>query len=285
MASVYGSAGLPMSRAFLASLALSAALASGQSFSVASLKPSAGAPAGTPGTDGGPGTRIPTRYATSSTLRGFIFRAYGLDDYQQQISGPKWIDDDKFDIDARMPEGTTKEQFQTMLQNLLVERFKLAVHHETKVIPVYNMVIARNGPKLKESAPAEPASGPLVRGFDSDGFAMLTGPGLISMYREGSNGPVARWSARLQPVSALCKQLNNGTDLNRIVRDKTGLTGKYDFKLSYEIVLPVRAGETPAPKLTLFDALEEQLGLKLVDTKEPVDVVVIDQAERSPVAN
>jgi uncharacterized protein (TIGR03435 family) len=257
-------------------------------FDVASVKLSTGAPLGNPGTDGGPGTRYPERYATGiATLRGLLWKAYGLVDSQEQISGPGWIDTEKYAIDARVPAGATIEQFQRMLQNLLAERFKLVIHHETKVLPVYDLVVGKNGPKFKESAAAADATGPPAAGVDRDGFPVLPGgrPGLLSNYALGPSGQVSHWRAQQQPISAFARMLGLPTNAGRVVVDKTGLTGKYDFTLYYDVQVPGAAGVADNPTLTIFDAVEQQLGLKLVDGKAPFDKIVVDRAEKVPSDN
>jgi uncharacterized protein (TIGR03435 family) len=106
-------------------------LAQAQTFDVASVKPS-----------------IPP------TLKNLLMNAYDVKNYQ--ITGPSWLDTERFDINATMPPDTTKEQFRVMLQNLLAERFKLTIHWETKELPVYSLVVNKGGPKLNESEPSAP---------------------------------------------------------------------------------------------------------------------------------
>ena len=122
------------------------------SFEVASVKPAA------PMTDGrirvmtrgGPGTPDPGQITYSNvSIKNVMTTAYNVKGYQ--ISGPDWLDSLRFDITAKVPPGTTKEQFQLMLQNLLAERFKLTLHHQSKDLPIYALVVAKGGPKLKES--------------------------------------------------------------------------------------------------------------------------------------
>ena len=122
-------------------------------FEVASVKPAA-PPAGgviRPGPQGGPGSADPARLTYSfSTLRDLLVDAYSVK--RSQISGaPNWLDSVRFDIVAKVPEGATKEQAKVMLQNLLAERFKLTLHRETKELPVYALVVAKNGPRLEVS--------------------------------------------------------------------------------------------------------------------------------------
>ena len=124
----------------------------GPEFEVASVKPSQ-PPTGGPfrvGTSGGPGSKDPTLWACENfSLSNLITMAYGIAHYQ--LSGPDWLGASMFDVTARVPEGATRDQFKLMLQNLLAERFKLTVHHESKDLPVYELAIAKGGPKLKES--------------------------------------------------------------------------------------------------------------------------------------
>ena len=195
------------------------------SFEVASVKQSG--PTTVRNFDGGPGTKDPGRYtATSATLRDFLFAAYRVprDDYREQISGPGWIDTEKYDVVVKIPPGTTKEQFQRMFQNLLAERFKLVIHHETKVLPVYELVVAPNGPKLKasvETAGSEapsPSRGP--RPVDHDGFPIVPAGGADIAQRFGP-GWVAHWTVRQQPLETFARALNQPMAAGRRVIDKT----------------------------------------------------------------
>jgi uncharacterized protein (TIGR03435 family) len=121
------------------------------------------------GTQGGPGTRDPERFSgRGMPLRLYLCLAYATADCQEQISGPGWIDSEKYDVEVKIPPGTTQEQYQKMLQNLLTDRFKLVLHRETRVRQVYELVVAKDGPKFKESvAPSgdAPAPGPPQAGL------------------------------------------------------------------------------------------------------------------------
>jgi uncharacterized protein (TIGR03435 family) len=137
-----------------------------------------------------------------------------------------------------------------MLQNLLADRFQLKLHRESKDAPIYALVVAKNGPKLKESAPGAQGS--------------------IGM----SQGNL---SARGVPVAALADQLSGPVfQLGRPVIDRTGISGIYDFTLDW-------ASDDSAP--SVFTALQEQLGLKLEAQKGSVEVLVVDSMERKPSAN
>jgi uncharacterized protein (TIGR03435 family) len=240
-----------------------------------SIKVANGVNHGPPGSDGGPGTRYPELFGADATVRKLIGRAYGLVDASQQVSGPGSIDSPTYAIDARVPKGTTVEQFRQMLQNLLAERFGLVVHHDTKILSGYDLVVAKSGLKIKES-PANPDDAPPPPPLP--GFPNLSGPGLNTNF---GPGPVAHMRVRQQPLSTVARALSGPSASGSTVIDKTGLTGKYDFTLSYQV--PLEKGETDAP--SIFDAVQEQLGLRLVPAKEPFDLIVVDHVEKSPTEN
>lgn len=214
-------------------------------FDAASVKPAAlPAPDGSgriimAGPSGGPGSKDPgrVRYPFIS-LKNLLMEAYDVKGLQ--IQGPAWLDTERFDLNATMPPETTKEQFRAMLQNLLAERFKLTIHRETKEFPMYSLAVARNGPKMKESAPVPAAqddsgaapppampAGPIAIG--PDGFpALPAGRGrLFLMMLSGR----ARLVGQQQTALDLATRLT--TILSRPVSDTTGLTAKYDFTLTF----------------------------------------------------
>ncbi len=186
------------------------------SFEVASVRPHDPQANDSPGRTGGPGTHDPEHYfARGMPLRILLCTAFAAADCQQQISGPGWIDSEKYDLAANVPPGTTKEQFQKMLQNLLTERFQLVLRQETKILPVYELVIAKNGPKLKESSEAPPgndppsSSGPTEKvEHDQNGYPILP-PGVPAFTRSFKGG-LAHWAAQQQTMSELAARLSAG---------------------------------------------------------------------------
>src|SRR5882724_7004125 len=127
-------------------------------FEAASIKPFAeGSPITMSGCMGGPGSDDPGRINCEyTTLRILLTRAYQVK--SQEIFGPGWLDSAHFNITAKLPQGATKEQVSVMFRNLLAERFKLALHHENRLLPAYSLTVAKGGLKIKESAQAPEAA-------------------------------------------------------------------------------------------------------------------------------
>jgi uncharacterized protein (TIGR03435 family) len=176
-----------------------------------------------------------------------------------------------------------------MLQKLLTERFHLEIHRETRELPVFSLVVAKNGPKLAVSKPVEkvedgaapPASpGPLKKG--KDGYPILReGTSMAMTSYEGH--PVARMQGRDQNIAYLTRML--GGQIGSPVIDATGLTGKYDFVMSWVPRRPGAMADTEEFGPSIFSAVQDQLGLKLVSKKGPVEILVIDRAEKIPTEN
>jgi uncharacterized protein (TIGR03435 family) len=202
------------------------------------------------------------------TLKLLIAAAYSLN--PQTISGgPGWMESDHFDITAVTPGEVrpTHEEQMAMLRSLLVERFKLTFHREQKVFSIYALEVAKGGPKLNASA-ADAAAPPTV------GPAQVS-PKYVSL--------PAR-NATMEDFTTLMQR----AILDKPVVDKTGLAGRYDFDLQWAPDETQFGGELKTPTRTesapLFTAIQEQLGLRLVATKGPVQALVVDKVER-PSAN
>ncbi len=210
---------------------------------------------------GGPGTADPGRFTWEyAPLRPILMKAYGLQTFQ--LIGSE-LDDERFNIAANVPEGTTPDGFNVMLQNLLIDRFDLKFHREKREMPIYELKVAKNGSKLKTTPDAVTQAS-------------------NATFRNG----VMRLTLGQSSVTGLAGQL--GIELERIVTDKTGLDGVYDFHLEYsrdglKPMGPPPVVQDPAPNL--FTAVQEQLGLKLEPAKEPVEVLVIDSINKIPAAN
>jgi uncharacterized protein (TIGR03435 family) len=203
-------------------------------------------------------------------------RAYGID----EVRGPAWTDKIQFDVVANVPPGTTAEQLRKMLQSLLEERFRMQVHRETRVAPVYELTVAKKGPKLKPAAESigaddfVPGSGP--RPMDRDNFPILP-PGQPNVAC-GHLPQGSYCTFRMLTTGMLARSLSLPNSAGRRVIDKTGLAGRYDFTLYYSPMSgPAPGSDNSSPGIE--QAVQEQLGLKLTPSKASIDVLVIDHAE------
>jgi bla regulator protein blaR1 len=272
-------------------------------FAVASIKPSppvSGDPTHSPmGVNYRPGGRMTS---TNASLKLLIQFAYANHDDPRNghwlplmasrvIGGPAWIDTPGYDIEAKPEDNTDPKRAWLMLQTLLADRFKLTLHRETREVPVFNLTAAKGGPKLPAAKDAECisfAAGEMPRqvpgkvdcGYVSGPF-MAASPGLLNI------------RGRKVHVADLVRDL--ALVLDRPVLDKTGFTGEFDLALNFRAdealqgagFWPGDAAARPQtdPNLpNIFAAMEEQLGLKLVAAKGPVEVLVVDHAEK-PTAN
>jgi uncharacterized protein (TIGR03435 family) len=212
-------------------------------------------------------------------LKIVLMEAFKVKTYQ--IVGPSWLDEDCFEIVAKMPEGATSDQIPAMLQALLVERFKLAAHKEDRPSPVYALVVEKSGPKFQEASTNFRGMGPR--------------PGLM-FFRVGT----ARGFKGSMTMATLARFLANSLD--RPVQDFTGLTGTYDIDLSWApdptIDRPSPFSEATraasadagadlpaAPTATVFTAIRDSLGLRLEPRHGQVEMLVIDHVERVPTEN
>jgi uncharacterized protein (TIGR03435 family) len=189
---------------------------------------------------------------TNVPLRRLIQRAYSIQDFE--LVGPDWMANVRFDIAAKYPADSTAEQRPLMLQTLLAQRFHLTIHRETKEMPAYALVVAKNGPKLEASK--------------EDGNSTTTNRG--------------RFEDTAVSMAGLAKQL--AEQLEHPVVDKTGLTGVYTLKLEWTPD-DQPAGSEPALGPSISTALQDQLGLKLQTQKLPVEILVVDRVDRTPVDN
>ena len=211
------------------------------------------------------GNRYVLRTATMADL---IATAYGVDGTYVQ-GGPRWLERDRYDITGKLPPDSSKSSQKQMLQALLAERFKLVVHTGSKPLPAYVLSVAKGGSKLMPSE----SKGPL------GGMFFGAAQGGLSLRVQNST------------ISDLA-QLMQVTLVDRPIVDQTGLTGRYDTVLTFMPDESQFNGHPPQIKVpdgveaapSLFEALPEQLGLKLTPEKTQVTVMVIDHAQK-PSAN
>jgi bla regulator protein blaR1 len=266
-------------------------------FEVASVKPDSG-PFRSPNFPLDPSDAfrpVGGRFSADFPLTNYITFAYKLsltaDQRQKMIAHlPGWVAADRFDIQARAQGNPTKDQMRLMMQSLLAARFKLAVHFETRVLPVLAIALAKpgkTGPKLRphsEGVPCEatpPSNGPPPPPRDTDVFPPVCDTYMMFRYP----GKMAKAGSRNTTMDLLAGALPGLGNLDRPVVDQTGLTGRFDFSLEWapEPARPAIPNTDPPadPEGPSFlAALYEQLGLKLESTKAPIRVLVVDHVER-----
>jgi uncharacterized protein (TIGR03435 family) len=259
-------------------IVLTTGIALCQLFEVASIKPSDPAARGVR-VDLSPGGVFT---AQNITVKALIRQAWDVRDFQIS-GGPGWLDTERYDITAKgegpgvsedemrkMPEAQRNkilEEARMKIRALLVDRFQLKVHRETKELPVYTLIIAKGGAKIEpETEDGSPG-------------------GQLSMRRGGAGTEI---TGKKAPIADLVRLLSDQID--RTVLDKTGLKGNYDFKMSFAPDRglgrpPLGAGEDhqqpESDGPSIFTALQEQVGLKLAAQKGPVEALVIDSAEKA----
>ena len=198
--------------------------------------------------------------ATATTVQDLVLYAYD----EKAISGPSWMSEQRFDIDARLIDplaanwkklsaASRDEQTRRLVRSILEDRFKLHAIRETQQVPVYALIIAKGGPKLMSSLSAKPVA------------HLGKGPRITPGYHE--------LTVKGATMDSWADELADQPDIDRVVINRTGLTGTYDFTLVWS---PSTDGSGP----TLFKAIEDQLGLKLEPTTGPVETLVIDHLEQ-----
>jgi uncharacterized protein (TIGR03435 family) len=245
-------------------------------FEVSTIKPN-----NTRVTRGMPGFTADGFRADYVTLKGLMVRAYGVLPFQVS-GGPAWAETEFYNVEAKM-DGPTAEALgklrpdqlklarQKMLQSLIEERFGLKVHREDRDGPVYLLVVAKGGQKMHEPKPSDDGKFLNADGTPLQGYAELTRTGFI---------------AHAYSAPKIATLLSSA--VGRPVVDKTGLTGTYDFTLEFTSDLSATSptigegsGAASDPgEVSIFTAIQQQLGLKLESGKGPVETIVIDNVER-----
>ncbi len=281
-----------------AALVLLPSLVFGQEFEVASIKPSAPSAPGKANV----GLHIDgamVRYSALS-LNLYLGMAYNLKNYQ--ISAPDWMASERWDITAKLPDGADPKQIPEMLQTLLHDRFQMKTHRETKAFPVYGLIVGKGELKLKEP----PADAPVEGGEPPQRIANVavsgSNAGTTVTYGNGSYFTIGdnKFVGRKLPLAIIADALARFAD--RPVVDMTNLKGNYDFSMEFSpedframmIRAAIAQGAVLSPEAvklvdassgdTLFTAVEA-LGLKLDSRKAPLEMLVIDQALKTPTEN
>ena len=241
-------------------------------FEVASIKPSQLSNAG--------GERIRRESVTADpgnlmmrnvSLKSALQWAYGMKDYQ--VSGPGWLGDERYDIIAKAGPTADEQQLRKMLQVLLTDRFKMTIHRETKILSAYALVVDKNGLKMRAGDPAGKSS---------------------IQPAAGSSG--LRAAVTNMSMDEIADLLSNGgpkiLNLSEPVVDQTGLKGRFNFTIDAEAFMQkfseAAAAGRPDPDFVINavqEVLQSQLGLKAELRKAPVDLIVVDRADKVPVEN
>jgi uncharacterized protein (TIGR03435 family) len=267
----------------------------GATFEVASVKASPPTDGGyIRGCKGGPGTGDPVLWrCTNATISMLIARAYDIKRYQ--LTAPDWTASVNYEISARLRPDATQEEFRGMIRNLLSDRFRLEFHWSRKEMAMYDLAVAKGGSKLQESVdkPAgdanddPPGRGGGGRGAqtDADGYPNIPKDcsGCMSINGAGK----ARYRATKESVKNFADMIGN--QLGMPVHDRTGLMGKYDITLSWSagggIASRPDADGSADPGVSMENAVQQQLGLRLVSKKGFIDIIVVDKVERNPAEN
>jgi uncharacterized protein (TIGR03435 family) len=187
------------------------------------------------------------------TLKRLIAAAWEVDT-AQVLGGPNWIDSDSYDVTARVPSEfaqQTREKVPQMIQSLLADRFQLVIHREPRQVSGYALTVAKKGPKMERAK--------------EDGEASNTASSDTYL------------TAKNVTMEAFARRLSRNRDIGKLVVDKTGLTGGFNFELEW---MPQPLESPSDDRTSIFTALQEQLGLKLESARVTTQAVVVDRAEK-----
>jgi uncharacterized protein (TIGR03435 family) len=208
-------------------------------------------------------------YAVNIPLTTFLYSGFTS---TRVYGAPGWLSSERYDFEAKVAESdlpayqhASSAERDRMLRAVFEDRMKLKTHEETRQLPIYALVLAKNGSKLKVAPAAtqerEPPPG-----------AMNQGSGLYLIFKSGGERQIIGQGASM---AGLTEYLSYSFGIDRFIADKTGLTGEYDFTLNW-----ADPKDPDSSSLSIYTAIQEQLGLKLEPTKGPVEVLVIDHIER-----
>ncbi len=224
-----------------------------------------------------------------ATMVDLIKTAYGVD-AEKVVGGPSWLELDRYDVFAKGPDPTSQDTARVMLQSLLADRFKLVLHRDSRPLPGFALTMGKGGaPKLKRAD----GSGSTGCKFtpqltDAEIRARreaLTQAGdnsfILQTYLYAcQNMSMAAFAQALRGAAGAQQYLDTGA-----IADRTGLSGEWDFNFKYSQKVPANASGVDGESITIFDAVEKQLGLKLEAAKIPTPVIVVDSLNRKPTDN
>jgi uncharacterized protein (TIGR03435 family) len=209
------------------------------------------------------------------------------------VGGPPWIDSDRFDILAKAPAGTSSADLRLMLQNVLVDRFSLKVHNDTKPMPAFALIVARDKkPHLKEADGSGDTGckGENSAAGEGTGRLMTSGPDGVVTTLSILPGGLVQYNCRNMTMTAFAAEMRGfvGASIGpNAVADETGLKGKWNFELKFSFNLngPMMMNGAAAERIPFADALEKELGLRLDKRQVPMPVIVVDSVDEKPSPN
>jgi uncharacterized protein (TIGR03435 family) len=204
----------------------------------------------------------------TATMVDLISVAYSMES-DKVLGGPNWLDWDRFDLAAKVAPGTKQEDLRRMLQNLLADRFKLVVHKDTRPMPAFALSVGAGKPKMKEGAGGTEGCGPVPQNPAPAGTVPYQAISCRNLTMAG--------------LAGLLFDLGGGSYLPDPVVDQTGLSGTWDFELKW--TARNRLAQAGSDGISLFDAVDKQLGLKLEAKKIPLPVLMIDSVNQAPTPN
>jgi uncharacterized protein (TIGR03435 family) len=203
----------------------------------------------------------------NATMVDLIAMAYSINNPELIVGGPNWLERDRFDIAAKAPDGSSPDNVKLMLQQLLADRFKLALHKDTKAVPGYVLTTGKGPHKMKEASGPGAGCGPTPQQQPQQGPPMLTG---------------TCKGVEMEAFARLLRGLG-GPYITSPVTDKTGLKGYWDFDIHFTPRVALALAGSDA--ITVFDAVEQQLGLKLEQQNVETPVFLVDSVNRTPTVN
>jgi uncharacterized protein (TIGR03435 family) len=255
-------------------------------FEVVSIRPSG--ESSVRGSDGGPGTKSSELFRFGrATLLDLIEMVWDID--RSRILSEKSLEKQQFDLTARVPEGTTKEQFKMMMRNMLADRFGMKIHADEKQFNVYGIVVAKTGTKLSKDQTLE---GTNSESSASTGVADDVSwpklpkdrPAITEQFINRAGFTIVRLQVQSEPLSVVADQMPRPDEL--FVIDKSGLPGTYSFRVEYAIGLSAAGPDDGVPDAPdVFTAFRQKLGLDLVKQKALLPVIAVDTFTESPTAN
>ena len=294
-----------MRPAIVSVLAVSALAAQAAKFEVASVKPSVWRPdaggdrsragGGCPTSLQMDGARVEFHCATLAMLIGYAYR-FSPD----RVAGPDWMmapSSPRFDIAAKLPEGTSKTEVPEMVQDLLADRFQLVIHRGSTAKPVLALVVAKGGLRLARAAPAPPVDSDPQTATGALGFfgdvhdrtagdaTILSGPRMGTVRQTGRPNRTQRWDAANISLSGLADLLDKVAPVSLPIVDATGVTGRYRMVLEISLAPSSSPEDLEPGVLTAFNDGLRKLGLRLERRRGPLETIFIDHVAMTPAAN